>query len=73
MVNDMNYFIRVAGGESDVRFAEAFRERMSRELRTGNFFRSASRPTTAIRPIWILPLVSPIITGYASRCWSSCA
>ena len=37
-IPDMNYFIRVAGGESDVRFAEAFRERMSRELRTGNFF-----------------------------------
>ncbi len=34
-IPDMNYFIRVAGGESDVRFAEAFRERMSRELRTG--------------------------------------
>lgn len=37
-IPDMNYFIQVDGRMSDERFAEDFRERMSRELRMGNFF-----------------------------------
>lgn len=37
-IADMNYFIRTDASQSDERFAEAFRERMSRELRVGNFY-----------------------------------
>ncbi len=37
-IPEMNYFIRTDGTASDARFAAAFMERMSRELRVGNFF-----------------------------------
>lgn len=37
-VYSMNYFIRVDPSVAGPRFAETFRERMSRELRVGNFY-----------------------------------